>query len=218
MIRLLIYQLGLNGVWCACVFGALWGQAWLGPIVAVAWLSWHLAQHAAPALEGGVVLAAGAFGIAADLVLIRIGGIGYAGLGPDAWLGPAWIVALWMVFATTVNVSLSWLRGRVAWSALLGVVGGLGSYLAGRRLGVATFDLTQLETLLALVVVWGIGVPLLLHAAEVRGALRAWGAGGGYATLERLTAARVWDRPAKILVRARPTRPERGHRRSASSR
>jgi hypothetical protein len=118
------------------------------------------------------VLAAGAFAVAADQVLIRLGGVEYTGLREGALLGPAWIVALWMVFATTVKVSLGWLRGRVGLAAALGIVGGIGSYAGGRRLGVAAFDLTRPETLLALVAVWGVGVPLLLHAAEVGRVLR----------------------------------------------
>jgi len=172
MNRFIVYQLGLNGVWCACVFGAVWGLPWLGPVAAIPWLFWHLKQHASPASEAARVVGAGVFGLVADLVLIRLGGLGYAGLPADALLGPAWIVALWMVFATTANVTLGWLRGRVALAAALGIAGGIGAYMGGRRLGVASFDLTQPETLLALAVVWGIGVPLFLNAAALHEALR----------------------------------------------
>ncbi len=172
MIRLVTYQLGLNAVWCACVFGALWGMPWLGPLVSAAWLAWHLSQQSSAMDEAASILMAGAFGLLADGVLIRLGGLEYTGLASDALVGPAWIVALWMVFATTASVSLGWLRGRTRLAAALGVLGGLTSYLGGRRLGVASFDLGQPETLLSLVAVWGIGVPLLLHAAEVRHALQ----------------------------------------------
>ena len=77
-----------------------------------------------------------------------------------------------MVFATTVNVSLGWLRGRVVLAAALGAVGGICSYAGGRRLGAGAFDLIQPETVLALVMVWGVGVPLLLHATELLDAVR----------------------------------------------
>ncbi len=191
MKHLFLYQLGLNGVWCACVFGSLWGLPWLGPVVALPWLVWHVRRQASPKDEGAIVLAAGAFGVVADQVLIRLGGVEYVGLRAGALLGPAWIVALWMVFATTVKVSLGWLHGRVGLAAALGIIGGIGSYVGGRRLGVATFDLTRPETLLALVVVWGVGVPLLLHAAELRDAVRPAAVRIGRVTLARSLAV-IW--------------------------
>jgi hypothetical protein len=168
MARFIVYQLGLKGVWCACVFGALWGLPWLGPAVAIPWLFWHVKQQDSPSSEAALVLGAGACGAVGDLVLIRLGGLEYAGLAEDALLGPAWIVALWMVFATTVNATLGWLGARSALAAALGVVGGICAYVGGRKLGVAEFDLTQPETLLSLVVVWGFAVPLLLRACGAR--------------------------------------------------
>jgi hypothetical protein len=39
------------------------------------------------------------------------------------------------LFATTLNLSLGWLKGRPALAALLGAVGGPLAYFAGHRLG-----------------------------------------------------------------------------------
>lgn len=163
MMRFFVYQLGLYGVWCASILGALWGLPALGPAAAIPWLGWHLRRTSRPSSEGALVLASGAFGVAADLVLIHMGGVRYPGLPDGALLGPTWIAVLWMVFATTVKVTLRWLQERMLLAATVGVVGGTGSYLGGRRLGVVDFDLSHPETMLALAVVWGLGVPLLLH-------------------------------------------------------
>ncbi len=172
MSRFLVHQLALNGLWLTCVFGALWGMPWLGPAVALPWLVGFVSRQASARSAVVLLSAAAAFGIAADQVLIRIGGLEYQGVSDGALFGPPWTVALWMVFATTVSVSLGWLRGHIGATAALGIVGGLGAYAGGRRLGVASFDWADPATLLALVVVWGVGVPFLLHAPDLLAALR----------------------------------------------
>ena len=50
-------------------------------------------------------------------------------------LAPYWIVAMWALFATTLNSSLGWLKGRPLLAALMGGFGGPLAYLAGHRLG-----------------------------------------------------------------------------------
>ncbi|MCG8613848.1 MAG: DUF2878 domain-containing protein [Pseudomonadales bacterium] len=52
-----------------------------------------------------------------------------------AWMLPLWLYGLWLAFALTVPISLSWLaQRRVLWVVSCGVIGPL-SYLAGRKLG-----------------------------------------------------------------------------------
>ena len=48
---------------------------------------------------------------------------------------PHWIVAMWVLFASTLNVSLRWLRGRWALATLLGAVAGPLAYYGGAGLG-----------------------------------------------------------------------------------
>ena len=55
-----------------------------------------------------------------------------------AGLAPYWIVALWMLFATTLNVTFRWLQPRPALAAALGAVFGPVSYIAGAAVGVIT--------------------------------------------------------------------------------
>jgi len=39
------------------------------------------------------------------------------------WLAPVWIIAMWVAFATTLNVALGWLKGRWTLAAVLGGIG-----------------------------------------------------------------------------------------------
>jgi hypothetical protein len=69
-----------------------------------------------------------------------------------------------MLFATTLNVSLRWLRGRPLLGALLGAVGGPLAYLAGAKLG----GIELLEPALALSALaagWALLLPLLQRLA-----------------------------------------------------
>ena len=174
MKRILLNQLGLQAVWFSCVLGAAWGMAWVGPVAAAGWIAWHLRGCERAGRELALVLCAGGIGSTADAALLAWGGLiyrGHAG-GP---LGPVWIVALWMAFATTLNVSLVWLRGRPLLAAALGGVGGPLAYLAGRRLGAVAFGPPDTAPLTVLALVWSLSIVVLVQlAVHLDGA----GAGG----------------------------------------
>ena len=165
MLATLVNQLGVNGVWFACILGASGGQPWIGTVSALVWIAWVLANHDHWPRELGVVLFAGAIGLVADLVLIRFGGLHYVGLEPGALPGPHWIVALWMSFGTSLNVSFAWMHGRPLVAAILGAVFGPLAYVGGRKLGAVTFGPPDTEPLLWLAAVWGIAMPLLILVA-----------------------------------------------------
>jgi hypothetical protein len=70
-----------------------------------------------------------------------------------------------MIFATTLNVSLRWMKKRWTLAAGLGAVGGPLAYLAGAQLGAVT--LTETSTALAAIgTVWALAMPVLLLAAD----------------------------------------------------
>lgn len=166
MVRVVGYQLGFYIVWWTCVLGAATGWPWVGPAAAAAWIGVHLGRAPSPRCELGLIAFAGGFGLVADQILIRFGELDYLGLPEGSLLGPAWILAIWMAFAPSINVTFPWLHGRPWLASALGIGGGLFAYAAGRRLGVVEFDLTQIHSLVALALVWGGGLPLLVRAAE----------------------------------------------------
>ena len=115
--------------------------------------------------DAGLALATLAIGTAWDSLLVNIGLLVYPP-GPGlAWLAPPWIMALWALFATTLNVSMRWLRGRWAMAALFGAIGGPLSFAGGARLGAVRFSNTPMA-LLALAAGWAVLMPLLVRVAQ----------------------------------------------------
>jgi hypothetical protein len=102
-------------------------------------------------------------GLLVDSLQKVTGLVEYAGDFPAlSWLAPAWIVAMWALFATAINSSLKWLQGRYAFAALLGAFFGPLSYRAGAALGAASFPLGDVFSLGILAVIWGVTMPVLI--------------------------------------------------------
>jgi len=160
VINFVAFQLG----WFACVLGAANGLPWFGPAVVAAVVALHLARARRPLPELYLVAVAMALGLVADSVLLATGWLRYSvGLWMPG-LAPYWIIAMWALFATTLNVSMGWMRGRPLLTVLMGAVGGPLSYLAGEKLG--AIHLTQpVPALAALAVAWAIAMPLLMWLA-----------------------------------------------------
>ena len=81
------------------------------------------------------MLSLGCIGALWDGLLARLGFLEFPSGMFLPWLAPVWIIALWVGFATTLNVSLALLQGRWYWALLFGAVGGPLAYWAGMRLG-----------------------------------------------------------------------------------
>lgn len=160
-INFLLFQAG----WFATVLGAANGQPWMGPVVVLAIVALHLRAARRPAVEARLVAGAVLLGLAADSLLLATGWIAYPNGGWIPGVAPYWIVSLWALFATTLNVSMRWLSGRAALAALFGAVGGPLSYLAGARLGAMSFVETA-PAVAALAVVWAVAMPLLMKLAS----------------------------------------------------
>jgi hypothetical protein len=161
VINFALFQLG----WFACVLGAAHGLPWLGPLVAVAIIAWHLARarQAGPEL----VLAAGALlaGAIFDTLLFQTGWIHFSTGVLVAGTAPVWMMALWAIFATSLNVSLRWMRARPGLAVILGLLGGPLAYYSGARLGALTF--TAVRPALAVIALgWAVLTPALLATAR----------------------------------------------------
>ncbi len=121
-----------------------------------------MAQRPAP--EALLVAAAATVGLAWDSALVALGLMSYPSGNFAPGLAPHWIIAMWALFATSLNLSMSWLKGRPRLAALFGAVGGPMAYLAGERLG----GLEMPDPVLALAVQavgWAIILPLLTRLA-----------------------------------------------------
>ena len=166
--RAIIRLFGFQLVWLACAVGAARGHSWPGILAAVLLLGFHFAVaiHRHRAVRH--VLAAGAFGLVAENLLVSAGLIQYMAQGPIAGMAPAWIITLWLAFAVTVDPVRALLGPHpLVKAALLGSMVGPLSYLAGERLGALAFPKPAWPSLAAIAVIWGFALPALL-AMHVR--------------------------------------------------
>lgn len=165
-----VWRVALNFVafqvaWFACVASAARGAPWLGVFVAVAAVAAHASISARPRRELVLVLVAITLGAVYDSSIAALGWITYNSGEFVSGMAPLWILALWALFATTINVSLRWLRGRRGVAALLGALAGPLSYYAGERLG-ALVLVEPIAASLALAIAWAIFTPVLIEVAQ----------------------------------------------------
>ena len=162
------FQLG----WFACVLGGANQLPWLGTLVAVLIVSWHLNQAPHPGREFALLAAVGALGALWDSLLVAVGWLDYPSGTLLSNTAPHWIVAMWVLFASTLNVSLRWLRGRWMLAMLLGAVAGPLAYYAGAELGGVVIT-EPLLAFTALAMGWAVFVPLLIWLSTRLDGMRA---------------------------------------------
>lgn len=163
--NILLFQAG----WFACVLGAARGFPWQGALAALLIAGFIVLRSRVPRDELALVAAAAAAGFAFDSGLALAGWVAFEGAVPAPLLAPVWMVALWALFATTLNVSLRWLRDRPALGVLFGAVGGPLAYYAGEQLGALQFA-DPVPGLVAVGAGWALATPLLFALARRLGA------------------------------------------------
>jgi len=150
--------------WFAAVLSATARAPWLGVLVMAAVILLHLRSVDRPLPELVLVALCGAIGCVWDSLLVMSGWVAYPSGMLLPGFAPYWIVAMWMLFATTLNQSLGWLKSRRLLAVALGAAGGPLSYYAGAKLGGIAL-LAPGPAMLALAVGWGILMPSLLTIA-----------------------------------------------------
>ncbi|WXL24392.1 DUF2878 domain-containing protein [Ectopseudomonas mendocina] len=150
-----LFQLG----WLACVFGAS-NPAWLA--VAAVCLGAHLGWVADDRrAECFVILRVAAAGWIVDSALMHTGLFDFG----TTLILPAWLMLLWLLFASTLRYSLAW-SARPMWlSCLLGACCGPLSYLAGARLADVGLPLGEPLSLALLALIWAVLLPALHRLA-----------------------------------------------------
>lgn len=82
------------------------------------------------------------------------------------YLAPSWIMAMWLIFATTLTVTFRWLYGRYWLAMILGAVFGPLAYLGGSALGAVIIP-GMLTAMVSLSIGWALLMPLLIRLAEL---------------------------------------------------
>lgn len=157
--------------WFACVLGAAGGRLWLGPVVVALLLVLHLGLLATRGIsrlsnEARLIALIGLVGWCADTALAALGAYSFGSRSFLPWICPPWMVALWMIFASTLRGSLGWLRGRYSLAALLGALSGPVSYLYGARLGAIEMGEPLVASLATVASAWALILPGLVWLAH----------------------------------------------------
>ncbi|MEL7049476.1 MAG: DUF2878 domain-containing protein [Pseudomonadota bacterium] len=154
--------------WTACVYGAVSGWPWAGPLAAVAIIAVHLAFAFDRFEELKLIVLCGLLGAALESALIQSGLVSYFGqpIIPGSDLPPLWLLAMWFGFATLLNVSFRFLHHRLIIAAVLGLAVGPLTYLGGENLGGITFTGDRNLALGAIAILWAVVMPLLCWVAR----------------------------------------------------
>lgn len=151
--------------WLACVIGAASNMSLLGSSIAVLLIAAHLYRVANFRAELYLVLAAVIIGFSWETLLLSQQWLAYAGASLGSSLAPYWLVVMWALFATTINVSMAWMKGRWLLAVVMGAVFGPMAFIAGEKLGAVEF-LDNQRALIALSLGWAMLMPLILWVAE----------------------------------------------------
>ena len=152
-INLSLFKLG----WLAVVFSAAAGLAEVGAASVALIALVHLVRANRISSELALLIIAGCIGMIWESIIVQGGILSYPTAETDGNLAPYWIVAMWVLFATTLNVGMKWLRKNLVIAALAGAICGPLSFLAGQQAGAVTLGDNA-------VLVIGLGWAVLLPA------------------------------------------------------
>jgi hypothetical protein len=161
----LVSLAAFQACWFACVGGAARGFPWLGPLAVAVYAGVYLRtipSGAARTRQAWLLAQAGAFGYAADSVLVLSGVLTFPPQAVLGWPSTLWMVALWVLQAAVLGGVMSWMRGRFLLAAVVGAAGGPLAYLAGERMGAAVLGPSHAAALAAIGVEWALAMPLLV--------------------------------------------------------
>ena len=159
--NLVMFKIG----WVACVGLAATGQPLWATAAVAAVVALHLLSVPVKVKEALLLSSAAVIGLAWESLLVWSGLLSYPAIGEVSPLAPYWIVAMWVLFATTINHGLSWAKRSWHVSALAGLIGGPMAFYGGAAMGAVEFS----NTLTALAVIgagWAVLMPLLILLSD----------------------------------------------------
>jgi hypothetical protein len=151
--------------WLSSIFGGANELPMLGPLAVLVAVSLHLWLAAEPQRELALVAITGAIGLVWDSVMVSAGWMTYSSGTFITGLAPYWILGMWMLFATTLNVTFRWLQSRTVLAVILGAVFGPLSYMAGAAAGAVELN-NPTAVYTALSLSWALLMPGLLMLAR----------------------------------------------------
>ncbi len=153
-----------KAAWTAVVLSAAAGVPGIGIAAVALAVGIHLKLSDKPETEIRLLLAAATIGFAWESVLVLSGLLTYSS---GLWLpgtAPFWIVSMWVLFATTINVGMRWLRRSRTAAAVAGGIGGPMAFLAGSSVGAVEL-LSPAIALICIGIGWAVLLPFLVQIA-----------------------------------------------------
>ncbi len=155
--------------WFACVLGTANGESWIGPVVVAIAIAVHLVIARGRRGEAWLLASSIPIGLAVNTILQTSGSV----VAPGPATGPLWLLALWPLFATLFNESMSWMHGRYILGVLFGALGAPLSYWAGERAGALELHPRAVVWIPIVAATWGVAMYALLRLQARLTPLRA---------------------------------------------
>ena len=119
---LLVNFIGFQVGWFACVLGAANDKELLGMIIALGIVIYHVVAQADSINELKLVLVAVVIGLFWETWVLSSSILLYPSHPEASFWAPYWLIMMWALFATTINLSMSWLKGRWLLAMLMGAI------------------------------------------------------------------------------------------------
>lgn len=161
LLNFLLFQAG----WFACVIAAAHGRPGLGVLAVLAVAAVHLGISRRWQSELQLLFIVTVIGVVWDSVVVNTGWMSYSSGTFMHGVAPSWIIAMWTLFGTLLNVSLRWMRGRNVLAVLFGLIGGPLAYYGGVKLGAVNLN-SPIAALALQGAGWAVLTPWLIHLGE----------------------------------------------------
>ncbi len=159
--NVVVFQVG----WWIAVLGAGRGHSWVSSFAVSGLVALNIQLSANPPATARISGIVALLGTLLDSILSAAGILLFVDNPFAPWLCPPWLIALWCLFATTLNNSLQWVAGRDGLAVLVGGLFGPLSYSAAQALGAMTLGPSPLGALIVLAGLWGVLLPLFMRIA-----------------------------------------------------
>ena len=154
----LLFQIG----WFACVLGGAYDLVIIGSTIAIAVIAYHLYQANDTAQEIHLLILALIIGLVFESIVTTQGLARYSHGQLFDFIAPLWMILMWPLFATTLNLSMRWLKGLAPLLiALIGALFAPLAYYAGNRLGAVEYDYFSLSMGI-IAIAWAVLLPALV--------------------------------------------------------
>ena len=150
--------------WTAVVVSAAAGVPVVGAIAVAIAVGIRLWSCDNPEAEIRLLLVAATMGLAWESTLVLAGLLEYSSGTWMPGLAPYWIVAMWILFATTLNSGMRWLRRSTAIAAVAGAIGGPLAFFAGASIGAVELA-SPVIALISIGIGWAVMLPFLVKLA-----------------------------------------------------